>query len=49
MSNKEQIIELLEKISDLNDQVLALVKKEEPTAEPKPGSQPDPPGTGGGG
>ncbi len=54
MKNKEKIIELLENISNMNDEVLALLRGEESQPDP-PGtgdeedaSQPDPPGTGGG-
>ena len=39
----EKIIELLNKISEQNDQILALLLKDKPTAEPKPGTPTPPP------
>jgi hypothetical protein len=46
MPEKEKVLELLEKISNQNDEILALLKTNKPEAEIKDASQPDPPGTG---
>ncbi|MCK5614150.1 hypothetical protein KAR91_70450 [Candidatus Pacearchaeota archaeon] len=40
MKNKEKIIELLEKISNMNDEVLELLKGEEAESETQGGSAP---------
>ena len=42
MSEKEKVIELLEKISNQNDEILALLKKDKPQAETQDASVPPP-------
>ena len=46
MKNKEKIIELLENISNMNDEVLELLKGEEAESETEGASQPPPPDQG---